>query len=161
MVHVGTKLTTLFSDRNWYNGQITQMELKPHYWEITIVYEDGDEEETHYPQNNIRPIFDEAALHTADIDLTHVLTHTAAEGKVLKAWFLAFVMKNRRLPEWQDCKNFLANDRRWPVDEAMKHCRQPASQARFHCRGMPDKEMVDQEWMLAKKEFLTLLHKTR
>ena len=158
IVKVGMKTETLFSDGVWYEGQVTRQELGMYRWNITIMYLDGDEEETLWPQNNI--VLTDGTIDIPDLDLSAVRSYVSKEGQVLKAWFLYFCTKNRRMPEWHDCKVWLAHDMKWPVDQFVEHCRQPDNpHGRVVCNSLADKDVVEEQWALAKAEYLTLLHK--
>ena len=158
IVKVGMKTETLFSDGVWYEGQVTRQELGMYRWNITIMYLDGDEEETLWPQNNI--VLTDGTIDIPDLDLSAVRSYASKEGQVLKAWFLYFCTKNRRMPEWHDCKVWLAHDMKWPVDQFVEHCRQPDNpHGRVVCNSLADKDVVEEQWALAKAEYLTLLHK--
>ena len=75
IVKVGMKTETLFSDGVWYEGQVTRQELGMYRWNITIMYLDGDEEETLWPQNNI--VLTDGTIDIPDLDLSAVRSYAS------------------------------------------------------------------------------------
>jgi hypothetical protein len=119
MVRVGWHLMIKFDDGMWYRGEV--MKIKERIdtsWLLDVQFEDGDSGTYDYPDNDCR----------LDVDSIHGISlyrlHMATCAPCMKAWFIYFLVKSHRLPEWQDCKVYLTNFRRFPIDEEYRLCRQ-------------------------------------
>ena len=126
-IHVGMFVTVHFEGMDrYYDGEITQSVVDGHHWNIHIVYEDGDEENTKYPNRLIRVHHagHGAARANLDLELVH---NFLTNCPILKVWFINFIERKHKVPEWPDCKLHLSSGYGWPIDERIKYCRQKSS----------------------------------
>jgi hypothetical protein len=147
MARVGWRVKVQFDDGTWYGGQIGQIEEEyvdkqgrkaaavadGGSWWLRIEYDDGDVQITEFPNNNVK--IDMDLIHGIDITRLHGLRSIPV---CLKAWFIYYLIKNRRLPEWHDAKVYLTSHAKFPIDAEFRGCRCPRVRNRIRPQQMDE-----------------------
>jgi hypothetical protein len=136
MARVGWRVKVQFDDGTWYGGEITKLEDGPLLkgekkerptvreggsWWLHITYDDGDEQITEYPNNNVRIDLPNDTVHGIKLDR---LLGTKGPP-CMKSWFIFYLIKHRKIPEWHSCKVYLTGHRDFPMDAEFEGCRCP------------------------------------
>jgi hypothetical protein len=136
MARVGWRVKVAFDDGEWYPGEVTKIEdgallkgekkrrplvVEGGSWWLHIKYDDGDEQITEYPNNNVRIDLPDNTVH--GIKLIRLLETKGPS--CMKSWFIFFLIKHRKLPDWHDCKVYLTGHRDFPVDPELAGARCP------------------------------------
>jgi hypothetical protein len=164
MARVGWRVKVQFDDGTWYGGLIDAIEEEyidkqgkkmasiadGGSWWLKIEYDDGDYQVTEFPNKNIK--IDMDVIHGIDVTRFHHVNAPVC----MKAWFIYYLIKNRRLPEWHDAKVYLTTHARFPIDAEFRASRQPNVRNRIAPKLM---EEVRVQLEKARKVYELLLFK--